>query len=148
VPAFIELALSLGNSEDRTKLTGALSALDRRAQTRHGKPFVGLDRAAQQALVAELSDRVDARRGGERFGFQVGALVLVPDLKPSPDDTPDDVQLDELFVSFKTLVLAGYYTSPQGWKELLADGHSHLFHAQYVGCTHPAGHDHSAQHKE
>lgn len=115
VNRFIDGVLSETSAPERMKFLEGLTALDERAKSEFGKPFVGLTVDQQTAILTGLA-----------------ALQGKVDPKLHPDV--------EFFEAIKSMTIIGYYTSEVGMRQEIGDDGT-LFFAEFKGCEHPEHRD-------
>src|SRR2546427_12849485 len=120
VNRFIDLLLSVDNSENQNRFVESLTALSAEAQRRFGKNFPSLDDNQKNLLLTDASARPvnsnssDSRTAGKQFALQ------------------------EHFENLKGWVSGAYYSSEAGMRELGWTG-DYVFET-FPGCEHPNQH--------
>lgn len=113
VPQYIDLALSLGDPEDRLAMIGGLAWIDAQSQSLNGTSFLEATSTQQAALLHSISDE-QADHAPE---YQVGAVF---------------------FSDLKRRTLFGYFTSEKGRVEALGRK-AKVERETFQGCQDPEG---------
>ena len=123
---FIDELLAVAESERRQRFLTALGAMEGAALSRFQKPFRAL-LPAQQGEVLEAAST--GKPGREDWVWTPGTLLE----KPEPG--PEVVTLRDHFDHLKSWIVAAYYSSEAGLRELGYTGQ--MFFASFPDCTHP-----------
>lgn len=120
VSRFIDLLLSVDETENQHKFAESLAALDAEAQQRFKKGFSALDEEQKNAFLTDASTK--------------------PRNAEAPESLADKKQsvLYEHFENLKGWISGAYYSSEVGMRELGWTG-DYAF-AAFPGCAHPEGH--------
>ncbi len=124
---FIDLALTADSQENKEKFVHALSAFEGVALERFGRPFKDLTGEQQTQILTEASTQA----AHERHGFRNRS-------GNSSKKQPAEATLRDHFENLKGWVVAAYYSSEVGMRELGWNG-DHAFES-FPGCQHPEGH--------
>lgn len=116
VAQFLDLLIAVDGPDDQRKFLSTLGAFDMAAIEKHGKPWVALAPAEQQALLEHASTAASGAR-------------------PGGDGTST---IRDHFNSLRGWVSGAYYSSEKGMRELGWTGN--VFHQSLPGCTHGDGH--------
>ncbi|MEE2778731.1 MAG: gluconate 2-dehydrogenase subunit 3 family protein [Acidobacteriota bacterium] len=113
VPAYIDLAVSLGDPEEQLEFLGGLGWIERRASQVHGGEFLSLSHGQQEALLNEIADELEP---GDPLA--AGAAF---------------------FADLKGRTLFGFFTSKEGRVEVLGRP-GKVERQKWKGCSHSPGH--------
>ena len=127
VAPFIDTLAAVDSAQNQKNLLSALGAFDMLATEKHGKPWVALTAAEQDALLQVASTTAPGAGGGPGGPFGGGGGA------PAGKTT-----IGDHFGALKGWIAGAYYSSEKGARELGWDGN--VFHAELPGCTHPDGH--------
>lgn len=85
---------------DRKTILEGLPRLDALSESRHGKVFADLSASQHAMLCDELG-------------------VVEPDAEPDPSEAGKTIRsLQRFFRIFRNLTAGGFYTTPEGWKDI------------------------------
>ena len=107
--------LSEAPAAERTKFLAGLTALDERAKSEFGKPFVSATAEQQTGMLTQLAALQEKGARGPSQGA-------------------------EFFEAIKSMTIIGYYTSEVGMRQEMGDDGT-LFFAEFKGCAHPEHRD-------
>ena len=126
----IDLLLTVETAENRQKFTAALGALDAESTKRFSRPIPHLSAAQLDELLSTCS-------------------ALVPMHPPENDDSPASLKVEKTasnhpanlgdhFENLKGWIVATYYSSEQGMREL--DWSDEFYFESPAECSHSEGH--------
>ena len=132
VSAFVDGQLAIEGPARQQKFLDALSHFESLAIDGESRPFLALDAAAQDAILAASSTmEAGAPEDDRNWGW-----FQVPGTKaPGPPKYSSRDHFEEI----KTRVSGAYYSSEIGMRELGYTGRT--FFPGFPGCTHPGGHE-------
>jgi hypothetical protein len=131
VNRFIDLLLSVDNSENQQKFNNSLSALDGESLNRYGHPFKAIAEAQQSELLTTASTEKPGRAEGKGDWSWF-------DVPAKEGSEPLRVTLRDHFENLKGWVSGAYYSSEVGMRELGWTGD--VYFDSFPGCQHPEGH--------
>jgi Gluconate 2-dehydrogenase subunit 3 len=132
VSAFVDGQLAIEGPDRQKKFLDALSHFESLAIDGKSRPFVGLDPAAQDAIL-EAASKMEAGAPDDDRNW---GWFQVPGTKaPGPPKYSSRDHFEEI----KTRVSGAYYSSEIGMRELGFTGRT--FFDGFPGCTHPDGHE-------
>ncbi len=128
VAPFLDTLVAVDSAQNQRNFLGALGAFDMLATEKHGKPWVALTAAEQDALL-QVASTTPPGNGGGGMGFPGAG---------GPGGAAGKTTIGDHFNGLKGWIAGAYYSSEKGARELGWDGN--VFHAELPGCTHPDGH--------
>ena len=150
VNRFIDGVLSEAPQPERAEFLAGLTALDERAKTDAGKPFVGATPEQQTAILTRLSElqekayaaSLEAEKAGRKSGGmgERGPSQGEPAGSAAKGPKSADQMGAEFFEAIKSMTIIGFYTSEVGMRQEMGDDGT-LFFAEFKGCAHPEHQD-------
>jgi gluconate 2-dehydrogenase gamma chain len=150
VNRFIDRVLSEAPLVERTEFLAGLTALDERAKSEFGKPFVTATAEQQTSILTQLSAlqekayaaSLEAEKAGRKSrGLGERGPSQAEPAGPAPQGPKSADQIGaEFFEAIKSMTIIGYYTSEAGMRQEMGDDGT-LFFAEFKGCSHPEHQD-------